>query len=135
MADSPVIARVTTLVTPILADLGLDLYDLDFGAGLLKITVDKPGGANLDEIALATRLINREFDHVDPVPGKYTLETTRAGSGPLAALANLRLFGRHGIQGIGVQHQSGRSVQHVGKGGTNFHTPSAATNHRLVAKE
>lgn len=33
-------------------------------------------------------------------PGKYTLETTRAGSGPLAALANLRLFGKHGLQAL-----------------------------------
>ena len=33
-------------------------------------------------------------------PGMYTLETSRAGTGPLAALANLRLFGREGLQTI-----------------------------------
>jgi glutamate/tyrosine decarboxylase-like PLP-dependent enzyme len=33
-------------------------------------------------------------------PGKYTLETTRAGTGPLAALANLRLFGTRGLQAL-----------------------------------
>jgi L-2,4-diaminobutyrate decarboxylase len=33
-------------------------------------------------------------------PGKYTLETTRAGGGPLAAIANLRLFGRRGLQAL-----------------------------------
>jgi glutamate/tyrosine decarboxylase-like PLP-dependent enzyme len=33
-------------------------------------------------------------------PGKYTLETTRPGNGILAALANLRLFGRHGLQAL-----------------------------------
>jgi glutamate/tyrosine decarboxylase-like PLP-dependent enzyme len=33
-------------------------------------------------------------------PGRYTLETTRAGGGPLAALANLRLFGRTGLQAL-----------------------------------
>lgn len=79
MVDSPTIARVTALVTPVLADLGLDLYDLDFGAGLLKITVDKPGGVNLEDLSLVTRLINREFDHTDPVPGKYTLEVSSPG--------------------------------------------------------
>ncbi len=79
MVDSPAIARVTALVSPILADLGLDLYDIDFGAGLLKITVDKPGGVDLEALALATRLINREFDHSDPVPGKYTLEVSSPG--------------------------------------------------------
>lgn len=33
-------------------------------------------------------------------PGRYTLETTRAGNGPMAAMANLRLFGRHGLQAL-----------------------------------
>jgi glutamate/tyrosine decarboxylase-like PLP-dependent enzyme len=33
-------------------------------------------------------------------PGKYTLETTRPGNGPLAAIANLRLFGRTGLQAL-----------------------------------
>jgi L-2,4-diaminobutyrate decarboxylase len=33
-------------------------------------------------------------------PGKYTLETTRAGGGPLAAIANLRLFGKRGLQAL-----------------------------------
>jgi glutamate/tyrosine decarboxylase-like PLP-dependent enzyme len=33
-------------------------------------------------------------------PGRYTLETTRAGGGPLAAIANLRLFGRRGLQAL-----------------------------------
>jgi glutamate/tyrosine decarboxylase-like PLP-dependent enzyme len=33
-------------------------------------------------------------------PGKYTLETSRAGGGPLAALANLRLFGARGLQAL-----------------------------------
>ncbi len=31
-------------------------------------------------------------------PGTYTLETTRAGTGPLAALGNYRLFGKQGLQ-------------------------------------
>jgi glutamate/tyrosine decarboxylase-like PLP-dependent enzyme len=33
-------------------------------------------------------------------PGKYTLETSRAGGGPLAALANLRLFGKQGLRAL-----------------------------------
>ena len=33
-------------------------------------------------------------------PGRYTLETSRAGGGPLAALANLRLFGVRGLQAL-----------------------------------
>ena len=33
-------------------------------------------------------------------PGKFTLETTRSGSGPMAALANLRLFGKDGLRSL-----------------------------------
>ncbi|RMG34313.1 MAG: aspartate aminotransferase family protein [Planctomycetota bacterium] len=33
-------------------------------------------------------------------PGQYTLETTRAGNGPLAALANLWLLGRTGMRAL-----------------------------------
>jgi glutamate/tyrosine decarboxylase-like PLP-dependent enzyme len=33
-------------------------------------------------------------------PGRYTLETTRSGHGPMAALANLRLFGKDGLRAL-----------------------------------
>ncbi len=33
-------------------------------------------------------------------PGKYTLETTRSGGGPMSALANLRLFGKNGLRSL-----------------------------------
>lgn len=33
-------------------------------------------------------------------PGKFTLETTRSGSGPMAAVANLRLFGKTGLRSL-----------------------------------
>ena len=33
-------------------------------------------------------------------PGKYTLETTRSGSAPLAAMANLLLFGKDGLRSL-----------------------------------
>lgn len=33
-------------------------------------------------------------------PGRYTLETTRSGSGAMAALANLKLFGKNGLRAL-----------------------------------
>ena len=74
-----VVERVHPLVSPILADLGLDLYDLEHAGGILKVVVDRAGGVNLDDLALATRLISRELDHSDPIPGRYTLEVTSPG--------------------------------------------------------
>jgi ribosome maturation factor RimP len=82
--DTTTIGRVERLVTPILTDLHLELYDLEFRGGTLRITVDTPSGGDkkgvdLETIALATRLISRELDHEDPVPGHYTLEVSSPG--------------------------------------------------------
>ena len=33
-------------------------------------------------------------------PGRYTLETSRSGSSPMSALANLRLFGKNGLRAL-----------------------------------
>jgi ribosome maturation factor RimP len=76
---SPVVRRVVRLVQPILDDLGLSLYDCEHQGGVLTITVDKQGGVALDEIALLTRLLSRDLDHEDPVPGRYTLEVSSPG--------------------------------------------------------
>jgi ribosome maturation factor RimP len=81
--ESPVLARVRELVVPIASDLGLELYDLEQRGGTLRVTLDTPAGSEtgvtLDDLALASRLIGRELDHHDPVPGHYTLEVTSPG--------------------------------------------------------
>jgi ribosome maturation factor RimP len=83
MAETGNLNRVKQLVAPIVADLKLDLYDLEYRGGTLRVTIDTPpgssGGVDLEAIALATRLIGREFDHHDPIPGHYTLEVTSPG--------------------------------------------------------
>ncbi len=83
MADNAVLRAVEHLVMPIVTDLKLDLYDLEFRGGTLRVTIDtppgSPGGVDLENIALATRLISRDLDHHDPVPGHYTLEVTSPG--------------------------------------------------------
>ena len=80
---SPVVDRVTSLVAPIVTDLGLDLYDIEYTGGIVRIVVDTqpggPAGVSLENIALITRLVSREFDHSDPIPGRYTLEVTSPG--------------------------------------------------------
>lgn len=83
MAESPIVQRIRDIVGPIASDLGLDLYDLEQRGATMRITLDTPpgstAGVDLDQLALATRLISREMDHQDPVPGKYTLEVTSPG--------------------------------------------------------
>lgn len=83
MGEAATLDKVRALVDPIVRDLQLDLYDLEFRSGTLRVTIDTPAGSaagvDLDTIALATRLISRELDHNDPVPGHYTLEVTSPG--------------------------------------------------------
>lgn len=83
MSEASNLKRVHQLVAPIISDLKLDLYDLEFRGGTLRVTIDtlpgSSGGVDLEAIALATRLIGREFDHHDPIPGHYTLEVTSPG--------------------------------------------------------
>ena len=74
-----VVERVRSSVAPLLADLGLEIYDIEHAGGVLRISVDKPGGVDLDSIALATRVVSRQLDHDDPIPGRYTLEVTSPG--------------------------------------------------------
>lgn len=75
--------RLHELVAPIVSDLQLDLYDLEYAGGVLRITVDtppgSPGGVDVDALAQCTRLVSRELDHTDPIPGHYTLEVTSPG--------------------------------------------------------
>jgi ribosome maturation factor RimP len=60
--------------------LGLDLVDLEVRAGMVKVTVDRDGGADIESIADATRAISRFLDDHDPQPGRrYTLEVSTPG--------------------------------------------------------
>ena len=81
--ETPVIRRMRALVEPIASDLQLDLYDVEQRGATMRVTLDTPPGSeasvDLDQLALATRLISRELDHEDPIPGKYTLEVTSPG--------------------------------------------------------
>jgi len=80
---SPVLERVQELVAPIASDLGLEVYDVEHRGGTLRVTLDTPpgstSGVTLDKLALASRLVSRQLDEHDPVPGRYTLEVTSPG--------------------------------------------------------
>jgi len=75
--------RVRRLAEPVATGLDLDVYDVEMRSGTLRITLDaRPGasgGLTLDVLALASRLIARDLDFEDPVPGRYTLEVTSPG--------------------------------------------------------
>src|SRR3954453_3841587 len=71
--------RIRGVVDPLLGALDLTLYDLEVGGGIVRVTVDRPGGASLDEVAAATRAVSRALDEDDPIDGRYTLEVSTPG--------------------------------------------------------
>ncbi len=79
--------RVRALVGPALEDAGLELFDVErvgrAGATVLRITVDRAGGVDLDAISDATRRISAVLD-LDPeldkaLAGRYLLEVSSPG--------------------------------------------------------
>ena len=71
--------RVEPLVMPVLDAAGLELYDLELAGGVLRVLVDREGGADLEAIASVTRALSRALDEHDPIQGRYTLEVSTPG--------------------------------------------------------
>ena len=81
-----------------LADsVGVDFHKTGFAPYISSLVLMK----NREDMQLVTRRAEQMpylYHFGDYRPGMYTLETSRAGTGPLAALANYRLFGEQGLQ-------------------------------------
>jgi ribosome maturation factor RimP len=66
-------------LAPVVCALGLELVDVELAAATLRVTVDRPGGIDLDGLAEANRAVSATLDRVDPLPGRYTLELSSPG--------------------------------------------------------
>ena len=92
-----IVEQVNRLVEPICADLGVELVDVDHAGGILRVTIERDGGVDIDTISLITRELSRALDHEDPIPGRYTLEVSSPGlERPLRRPAHFaRSVGQH----------------------------------------
>ena len=70
---------VQSAIVPIVEGLGLNLYDLELNRGILRISLTKIGGINLDELARANNAIGAKLDEIDPFHSRYTLEVSSPG--------------------------------------------------------
>jgi len=71
--------RVRDLVEPDLTSAGLEVVDVEHAGAILRITVDRPGGIDLDTVSEAARRVSDLLDRHDVVPGRYTLEVSSPG--------------------------------------------------------
>ena len=85
--------RVRELVEPALAAQGLELVDVEQQAKVLRISIDRPDGIDLDAISTASQLVSAELDRHDVVPGRYVLEVSSPGvERPLRTPEHFRRF-------------------------------------------
>ena len=83
-----------------LADsVGVDFHKTGFTPYISSLVLVKEQ-ADLQRVARHPELMPYLYHSGEYRPGMYTLETSRAGTGPLAAMANYRLFGRQGLQAL-----------------------------------
>lgn len=84
MANQKNIAStVRELLTPTADTMGYELWDVEFvreGARrILRITIDKPEGINIDDCEAFHRAIDPLLDEADPIDSAYYLEVSSPG--------------------------------------------------------
>ena len=74
---------VEALVRPVVESDGLELVEValgkESGRRVLRVTVDREGGLDLDTIALTSQKISRRLDLEGYSPGPYSLEVSTPG--------------------------------------------------------
>jgi ribosome maturation factor RimP len=74
---------VEALVRPVVESSGLELVEATFsgqgGRRVLRVTVDREGGVDLDTIARTSEQLSRRLDLEDISSGRYTLEVSSPG--------------------------------------------------------
>ncbi|HLH28092.1 MAG TPA: ribosome maturation factor RimP [Acidimicrobiales bacterium] len=71
--------ELLTALQPVVEPLGLELVDVERRGAVLLVTVDRPGGVDLDALTTANRAVSRALDDLDPIPGRYSLEVSSPG--------------------------------------------------------
>jgi ribosome maturation factor RimP len=75
--------ELEALVRPVVEAAGLELVDVTFrretGRRILRVTVDRAEGVDLDTIARTSERLSRRLDLEEFSPGTYTLEVSSPG--------------------------------------------------------
>jgi ribosome maturation factor RimP len=74
---------VEALVRPVVEAVGLELWDVTYrregGRMVLRVTVDREGGVDIDAISEASERLSRRLDVEGFGPSRYQLEVTSPG--------------------------------------------------------
>ena len=72
-----------SMVEPVVTATGMELVDVTFrregGGKILRVTIDRDGGVDLEAISQVSKKISRRLDTEGFDPGPYSLEVTSPG--------------------------------------------------------
>jgi len=75
--------RLVALVEPLLATLGYELVELEFGGGrgygTLRVFIDREAGVGIEDCERVSREVSALLDVHDPIPTAYRLEVSTPG--------------------------------------------------------
>lgn len=78
-----IISLVKKISGPMVEDLGYELVDVEYVKEnkefYLKIYIYRLEGVDLDDCQKISRLLSKELDKIDPIPGAYYLEISSPG--------------------------------------------------------
>ncbi|MDR0271756.1 MAG: ribosome maturation factor RimP [Clostridiales bacterium] len=77
------IAKLEPLIAPIAQACGVELYDMEYvkegGSRILRLFIDKEGGADLNDCERVSRAVSDVLDEHDPIPDSYRLQVGSPG--------------------------------------------------------
>ena len=90
-------SELAELLEPTVERLGYELADLEVRlgnrGGLVRVTIDKPDGIDLEDCEKVSLAVSALLDVEDPVPGNYNLEVSSPGlDRKLTRLEHFRRF-------------------------------------------
>ncbi|MBR5782829.1 MAG: ribosome maturation factor RimP [Clostridia bacterium] len=74
---------VTEIARPIVEDIGVELYDVEYvkegGTRYLRIYIDAPDGVDIEQCEAVSRALDPALDKADPIREAYYLEVSSVG--------------------------------------------------------
>ncbi len=147
MDGDSIVSRVWELASPLVADEGLEIFDIEFrregrGGWVLRLYLDKEGGPNLDELTRVSRQLGDLLDVHDVLQRSYTLEVSSPGVNRLLKRPEhftrflgkkVRVRTRERIEGrrsfLGLLKESSQEGIVVANGGVDIYIP-----YRMIEK-
>ncbi|WP_436860635.1 ribosome maturation factor RimP [Staphylococcus caeli] len=81
---SKITEQVETIIQPVLNDLNFELVEVEFTKEgkdhFLRVSIDKEGGVDLNDCALASEKISEVIDAEDPIQEMYYLDVASPGA-------------------------------------------------------